>query len=206
MGVMGWISEDPWPLAGTLLVLAAMAVVLARLTQRGRFLQAAGLLAVLGLLVIGVERLWVTDRERVEATLYAVRDAAVRSDFPALEAHLAPDFEMPGPLPGAITKAYIKGRLAQYKFEWIALSNVQISEPGRQTRQSTAEFTARGTWEETSPGGSPNFDATPPRGVRFSFGFREVEPKVWKVTRIDLIDTGLPGVSPERALGSFGGR
>jgi hypothetical protein len=206
MGVMGWISEDPWPLAGTLLVLAAMAVVLARLTQQGRYLQAAGVLAALGLLVIGVERLWVTDRERVEATLYAVRDAAVKSDFPALESHLSPDFEIPGPFPGILSKAYIRGALADYQFEGIYLSNVQIGKPGKQTKRTTAEFTARSTWKSTTAGGSPDFDATPPRGVRFLFGFEEVEPKVWKVSRIELLDTGIPGVSPERALGSFGRR
>lgn len=206
---MEWLSEDPWPLGGTLLVAAAICLALVRFTQQGKYLQWAGVAVVLALLVFGVEHFWVTDRERIEAALYRIRDAVVRSDFDALDAQLAPDFgdeeETPlsGPLSRAITKAYIRGRLQGVQFEFVSLSRVDISDPGQLTRQATADFTARASWKEKTSTGGPDFNGTPPQGTRWSFGFREVEPKVWKVTRIDMIDTGLPNISPEQALGEF---
>jgi hypothetical protein len=193
---MSWISEDPWPVTGTLVVIAVICFLLVRFTQRGKFLIWALAAIVVAALLLVIEHFWVTDRERIEATLYAIAHAAEQSDYKALETFLAPEFEKPG----LITRALIRGKLEATEFEFIHISSLQISEPGRFTRQSTAELIARASWRERTTSGSSDFNATPVAGTRWSFGFREVEPKVWKVTRIDLIDTGLGNVSAEDAL------
>lgn len=193
---MTWISEDPWPIAGALLVAAVVGLLMARFTTQGKFLvwglAAIGLAAVLLL----VERFWVTDRERIEATLHGIADAAKRSDYTALEGFLAPEFGQPS----LIGRAYIRGTLEATEFEFIHLGGMSIGTPGRQTRQATAEVTARASWKEKTRSGGPDFNATTPKGVRFAVGVREVAPKVWKVTRIELIDTGTGNLSPEDAL------
>jgi len=193
---MTWISENPWPVAGTLLGAAVVCLALLRFTTQGRFLVWGLGAAGLAVLLLGVERFWVTDRERIEGTLYAMADAARRSDYEGLEGLLAPEFGKPS----LIGRAYIRGTLEATEFEFINLSGMNVGRPGRQTRQATAEVTARASWKEKTPTGGPNFNATPVAGVRFAVGVREVEPKVWKVTRIELTDTGTGNISPEDAL------
>lgn len=193
---MTLISEDPWPIAGALVVVAVVGLLMVRFTQRGKYLGwALGALGLAAVLVL-VERFWVTDRERIEATLYAIADAVERSDADALESYLAPEFDEEI---GTISRAYMRGRLKAAEFEFLILSNMDISRPGRQTRQATAEVSARASWKERTSTGGPDYNATP-KPTRWSLGLREVEPKVWKVTRIELIDTGVGGVSAGEAL------
>jgi hypothetical protein len=91
---VSWLSENPWPLAGACAVLAVACLVLLKATQQGKYLLRAGVLAALALLVVVVERAWVTDAERIEAVVYDLAAAVRRSDADATLALLTPDVSL----------------------------------------------------------------------------------------------------------------
>ncbi|RUL83890.1 hypothetical protein [Tautonia sociabilis] len=193
---MTWLSEDPWTAVGACAVAAAACLVMVRLSQQGKYLAWAGAAVLAAGLVLLVERLWVTDRERIEAVLYDMADAVKEGDFPRLEGHLAPEFDREI---GTITKIAMRGAVTGLDFEFIRLAQLQIH-AGRLTGMGTANFYGQAQWAERSAEGGATFDATPPPGVGFSFGFREVEPDTWKVSRIDV--TSVPyGGTPESVTG-----
>jgi len=191
---MSWLSENPWPLSGACFGVALILLARVWMFQQGKDLyRAIGALGMAGL-VLSVEWLWVTDRERIEAVIYDIADAVEDGDFERLESHLAPEFASDlsdGNLPGAITKAYLRGRLESMEFDFVHISNLQVSDPGQLTKRARADFTARAHWEQTTSTGSPDFNATPASGTGWTLGFREVEPDDWKVTRIELVRVGV---------------
>ena len=72
---MTYLSEDPTYLAGGLLLLAGAFLVALKVTQQGKYLIRAGIALGLGLVVVVVEWLWVTDNERIEQVVYDLRRA-----------------------------------------------------------------------------------------------------------------------------------
>mgnify|MGYP005851899373 CR=1 FL=1 len=191
-----WLSEDPWPLAGAFALLALLLLVRVKFSQQGKHLIWAG--AALGAagLVVVVEQLWVTDHERIEQTVFDMADAVKAGDFDRLASHLAPEFEEQV---GTISKALLRGTLANADFEFVRIAQLEI-QAGRMTRMGKADFLGQAQWSERSPSFGTSYNATPPPGIGFSFGFREVEPGSWKVTRIDV--TNVPyGGSPESVAG-----
>lgn len=197
---MTWLSENPWPLVGTFGVLALFFLIAVRFTQQGKFLIWAGSCAALALLFWGIERIWVTDRERIESIVYDLANAVKESDYDRIVTHLDPDeFDVPG---GAVGRAFIRGAIERYEFEFVRISNLEV-DAGRLTRRGTADFTAHASYRTSNALGGPNYGATPPQGLGWSLGFREVEPEVWKVTRIDL--TRAPGGLSAQDLLRFGG-
>ncbi len=199
---MTWLSENPWPLVGTFGVLIFIFLVAARFTQQGKFLVWAGVCAGLALLFWGIEQIWVTDRERIEAVVYDLADAVKESDYDRIVAHLDDDeFGVPG---GAVGRAFIRGAIERYEFEFVRISNLEV-EAGRLTRRGTADFTAHASYRSSGALGGPNYGATPPSGLGWSLGFRETEPDVWKVTRIDLT-RGPRGLSTQDIIRFSGGR
>ena len=88
---MIYLSEDPTYLAGGLFLLAGLFAVALKVTQQGKYLVRAGIAVALALVVIVVEWVWVTDNERIENVVYAVRAAVLKSDVDGVLALLAPD-------------------------------------------------------------------------------------------------------------------
>jgi ketosteroid isomerase-like protein len=178
---MEYLSEDPWPLAGALGLVALGFLVALLITQQGKHLIRAGIALGLALAVIGIEHFWVTDNERIEAVVYDLARAVGASDPGAIEAHLAPDFEAPA---GAVGRAVIRASLPNIKFDFVRVSHLRVN-AGAQTRLGTADFTVQTSGMGTAPilGARATF-ATPPSGTDWSLGFRETAPGQWKVTRI----------------------
>ena len=106
---MIWLSENPWPLAGACAVMAVASLMLLRITQRGRYLAWAGAAIGAAVLVLAIERLWVTDRERVAQVVYDLADAVERGDFDRIDGHLAPEFDQQV---GTITRLAMRGAAA----------------------------------------------------------------------------------------------
>jgi hypothetical protein len=186
-----WLSEDPWPLAGMFALVALVFLVRLKISQQGKELARAGVALGLAGLVLLVEWLWVTDRERIEMAVYDMADAVKASDYERLESHLAPEFEQEV---GMITKALLRGTLMSMDFEFVRIAQLEV-QAGKATRMGKADFLGQAQWTRTSQGLGTSFDATPPPGIGFSFGFREVEPNEWKVTRIDV--TRVPYGTPD---------
>src|SRR4051812_40096961 len=90
---MELLSEDPTLLAGGLGVVALAALAALRVTQQGKYLIAAVAAVILALAVIAVERLWITDNERIERVVEDLRRSVAVSDAEGVIAHLAPDVE-----------------------------------------------------------------------------------------------------------------
>src|SRR4051794_9665862 len=86
--LMYYLAEDPsYVLAA--LGLAAMGLLVAlKVTQQGKFLLWAGVVAATALGIFGFERYWVTDAERIEGVVYDLGDAVEASDVERIRSHL----------------------------------------------------------------------------------------------------------------------
>ena len=177
---MEYLSEDPWPLAGILGLVALGFLVALGITQQGKHLIRAGIALGLALAVIGIERAWVTDNERIEAVVYDLARAVGASDPGAIEAHLAPDFESPGE---SVDRVLIRATLPNVKFDFVRVSKLGVH-AGAESRLGTADFTVHASGMATAPLLGSHAFATPPSGTDWSLGFREAAPGQWKVTRI----------------------
>ncbi len=199
---MTWLSENPWPLAGTFGVVALACLIALRITQQGKYLVWAGGALGLALLVIVIEQLWVTDAERVEAVVYDLGRAVRRSDADAVLAHLTPDVTLTQQgatfggdqlrlvrkvLPRANpdmanpARAAIRLTLKNTQFDFVSISHMEAS-VGKLSRQGKADFrvTTAGSFE--SSGVRFNF-ATDASGTDWSLGFREENGR-WLVDSI----------------------
>ena len=181
---MHYLVEDPtYPLIA--LGVAALACLVAlRTTQQGKFLVWAGGLAGIAALWFVVERLVVTDAERVEAVVYELADAVSRSDADAVAALLAPDvtFGRGGRTQGAVQVRLLLPRLDLLHFDYLRIRQLD-AQAGGQTRRGSAEFNviASGTYGGGGLGAGQPFPIT---HTGWSLGFREVTPGVWRVNRI----------------------
>jgi hypothetical protein len=191
---MEYVTEDPTYLAAGLGVLALIFLVMLKVTQQGKYLLYAG--AVLGVLVflLAVERMWVTDNERIEDVVYGLAKAVGESDGDKAAEFLAEDCMMEpsgdrsdllmravssrfaGPLP----PQRLREALPNFKFDYLRITRLQ-AHAGALSGMGTAEFAVHTMGQQTEPFATY---ATPPAGMGWSFGLREVSPHVWKVVRI----------------------
>ena len=87
---MNWLWESPWTIVSVVALLeVALAVALLR-TGRALLLAAIAGVAVLGGVLLFVERMILTDREQVEATLDDLSATLVTNDVPAVLRFIAP--------------------------------------------------------------------------------------------------------------------
>jgi hypothetical protein len=189
--VLTYLSEDPWPLVWTF-GLAAMGFLIALwMTQQGKYLIRAGIALALALLVLGIEYVWVTDNERIERVVYDLAQAVADSDAERALSHLAPEVEVTPrsgrsgmPLPPGLVRATLR----QTQFDFLRVMQLTTN-AGTLSRRGTAEFKVFASAAFINPSSNIQFNyATPPSGMQWSLGFREVEPKVWKVTRITAVN------------------
>lgn len=201
---MTWLSENPWPLAGTFAVLAVLCLILLKTSQQGKYLLYAAILAVLSLSVGIIERIWVTDAERVEAVIYQLTDAVRRSDADATLGLLTADVSLTqtsltigGRRQTALGKA-VRGRLdggeanparvvisnavRDAKFDFLNVSRLQ-ARAGALSRQGRADFRVFVAGSVLGPGGVQYNFATDGSGTDWSLGLRE-EDGQWRVDSI----------------------
>lgn len=205
---MAMLSEDPTYLAGGLGMLAIVFLVALRVTQQGKFLVWAMVAGGIALLVLGIEWIWVTDNERIEAVVYDLRRAVEASDANGVIKHLTPDVQyepgragryLQGPtLRGPLVVAMITSTLSVTHFDFVRISGL-VTHAGAQTRRGTADFQVIAGGSTQSSGFTMNFGTT---GSTWSLGFRETKPNVWQVERISPVQ--LPD-GAQQVLPSDGG-
>jgi hypothetical protein len=211
------LSEDPTYLAGGLLLFAGVFLVALNITQQGKYLVRAGIVLGLALVVVAVEWFWVTDNERIEQVVYALRQAVLNSNADGVLNQMTPNVQYlraDTALSEDATRAMIKNTLSHAEFEFVRISDLQIS-VGQQSRRGQAEFRVftRGRLN-SSPGMAELGTAV----TTWSLGFQETEPGIWKVSRISPVSMpagviNLPGgravkddESPSGYSGKMGGR
>jgi hypothetical protein len=86
---MAWLTEDPTVVLLALGVVAAGIIVAILKTGRGLYVIWLGGVVLLALLVIVIDRFVVTDREKVEDTLYCAAAALEANDIEATASYLA---------------------------------------------------------------------------------------------------------------------
>ncbi len=183
---MGFLSEDPTYLVSGLGAVAVASLIALRVTQRGKFLLAAGASLALALVVIIVERAWVTQGERIAMVVEDLRRAVEASDAEGVTRHLTPDVQFVqgdrtvGSTP---TLAFIRSTLEHAGLDFVRVSGLSTA-AFPQSRRGTAEFRvmAKGSLK-TQVGTAPIGSA----GSEWSLGFQETSPDVWKVNRITPI-------------------
>jgi len=180
---MTFLSEDPTYLAGFLALVGGTFLVALKVTQQVKYL-VWGLTALgLAMAVVVIERIWVTDNERIESVVYELRRAVLAANPEDVLAQLTPDVEYVQDgtsVSGEATRGLIRANLANAAFDFVHVQDLQTS-AGRQTRRGKAEFRiyAKGTLRTslaTYNVGTAN--------STWSLGFQETEPGVWKVNRI----------------------
>jgi hypothetical protein len=188
---MEFLSEDPTYLAGGLALLAGAFLIALKLTQQGKFLVWASAALGAAALVVLVERVWVTDNERIEQTVYGLARAVAASDVPGTLALLDDDVRFVQNLrggtvsvPTSVTRPFIADRVARARFDFLRVTQLRAN-AGGQSRRGTAEFrvVCGGSIEEN--GINFNFGST---NSAWSLGLREASPGVWKVNRITPIE------------------
>jgi hypothetical protein len=154
-----------------------------KVTQQGKYL-AWGLSALgLAMAVVAIERLWVTDNERIENVVYELRRAVLAANPDAVLTHLTPDVEYVHDgvaLSGEATQGLIRENLARASFDFVHVQDLQTS-AGRQTRRGKAEFRvyAKGTLRTSLA----NYNVGTANST-WSLGLEETALGVWKVNRI----------------------
>ena len=155
------------------------------MTQQGKFLAWAGGALGLALLALAVDWFWVTDAERIEQVVLGLKEAVARSDADAALAYLTPEAQLVfrGQVTsGAATREYLRANLERTKFEILRVSHLQAS-AGRRSRRGTADFRTLVGGTHQSASILFNFGPMP---LDWTLGFRETEPGVWKVERLNL--------------------
>ncbi|MDX2035234.1 MAG: hypothetical protein SFX72_01185 [Isosphaeraceae bacterium] len=195
-----YVSEDPWPISAFLAALAFVFLVLLRTRQDGRdFLRMLACLAMIGILLI-VERVWVTENERVEQVVAELIDALSHSDGDRAAALFAPEITIGVSRDSQrldLDRNAFRALLSTITFDWLRISRL-TTHAGAQTRQGSAEFRVSAGGSARSPLGVQLNFATPRSD--WSLGLRKFQDGGWKITRITPISVPFPA---EHAIKSF---
>jgi hypothetical protein len=183
---MHYLTEDPSYVLIVLGIAVLGCLLAVRVTQQGKFLIWAGVLAALAGLIFAVDQFWVTDAERIEGVVYDLARAVEASDVDRIRSHLDDrvSIGMRGhSMDGTAVLGIALRMLKNTHFDFLRVAQL-TTEAGSQTKRGSAEFkvTASGTFNE---GGSQMPLGS--LGTEWSLGFREESPGVWKVTRITAI-------------------
>lgn len=165
-------------------------------------------LACLGLATatLVIERLWVTDLERIETVVYGLVDALRRSDGETAVSFLADDAAVTigdadlGSIRGdaVLDRRLFEKVLSSTKFDLLQIGRLTIK-VGSRTRRGTARFKVLAT-------GSYNGNVRVPfnaAGTEWDLGCRETAPGVWKIERIT--PTSLPADATPYVQGILSG-
>ncbi len=193
------LSEDPTILAGGLVALGVCFLVALKATQQGKYLVYAGGTFGLALVFLAIEWFWVTDNERIEQVVYALRSAVARTDVDGVLEHLAPNvqYQQGGSLISPeLTRSVIQNSLANASFDLVRVSQLRTN-VGKQSRRGTAEFRVFAKGRVESSVGALNIGTA---DSEWSLSFQEVEPHVWKVSRITPVSVPNGVLTRERMV------
>ncbi len=202
---MTYVSEDPWMIVLSLVLLGGSFLIALKTTGQGKYLiWAASALGLAGLL-LAVEWFWVTDNERIERVVYDLRRAVAASDVEGVLVHLTPDVEYSQgelTLSSDGTRDLVRNNLSRAKFDFVRVSDLRTSH-GEQSRRGAAEFRvyAKGSLDTSL--------ATLSMGTAdsaWSLGFEETSKGVWKVNRITALSApqGIMTSTPAPINGGLG--
>ncbi len=187
---MEFLSDDPTYLAGGLAILAGIFLIALKLTQQGKFLVWAGVALGLAVSVVVIERLWVTDNERVEETVYGLARAVAGHDVASMLDRLAPDVQYVNrgtSMPSLATRALAERLVRDADFDFLRISHLEAT-AGGQSRRGRADFQVLCGGSLHGAFGTQNFGSV---RSTWSLGLRETSPGVWKVNRITPVS--IPG-------------
>ena len=187
---MEFLSEDPTSLVSGLGVVAVASLIALRVTQRGKFLLAAAVSLALALVVVVIERAWVTQGERIALVVEDLRRAVEASDVEGVTRHLTPDVQFvqgDRTVGSAMTRAFLRSTLENAGLDFVRVSGLTTA-AFPQSRRGTAEFRVMATGRPKAPMGTGLIGTA---GSAWSLGFQETSPDVWKVNRITPI-SGVP--------------
>ncbi len=178
---MHYLSENPWPLAGSLGLLAVGFLMMLKVTQQGKYLVRAGIAGGLALLVLGIEFAWVTDAERIERVLAEIAASLRASDAEGVVRHLAPDVEVEQGDEdlGRLDPGLIRQILPHIEFQHLYIDRLD-AQAGQSTRRGRATFRASAAGTDAAGLAHQGFAGV----TAWDLGFQEVSPGDWKVTRI----------------------
>ena len=185
---MHYVAEDPTILIGVLVVAALICLIVLKFTQQGKYLVWAVGLGLAAAFVVLLEQVWITDNERIEAVVYALRDATARSDADAVLALTTSDLRLEPSIPGGrglLARAFLKSTLSNTKFEYLLIRHLEVSS-SPQARRGSAQFEvlASGTYQRYNW-------ATSAGQAIWSVGVEEMPDKTWKINRLTAVK--LPG-------------
>ena len=171
-------AEDVWPLIW-LLALAELILFIAMVgTGRGRYLVWMGVVAALAMLLVVLEWVLVTDRERVDAVVDQMARAVRHKDFDAVLRHLAPQCHF-----GGYDRERIR-ELADTELRDIEIDRITVSDRHTQVfpqrKQATAQFLAvvRGKQSKVEQ---------PPYASRWMLTFHQDTTGQWQVVEIERL-------------------
>lgn len=173
-----WLGDEVWPLICLLALVALGLAIAMAATGRGRFFIGVVALACLALLLVAIEYVWVTDRERVDGIVREMADSAVREDASGLVQHLSPTVRY-----GTLDRSAIE-RLASATFEQFAIDRVTVS--GRKTEVFAKQGEARVDFLAVVRGRRNNVDFSP-YPTRWVLTFVKNPQGVWLVEDIEQV-------------------
>lgn len=207
--MLSLFTEDPWPLVYALGAVAVACLVALKVTQQGKYLVWALGAVAASLLLVGLDALIETDRERLEGVLHELANAAAKSDADAVLGLLTDDVSLTqgghtigdgqavdlarrtkGAAARLLTKInptrmLIRATLEGTKFDFVRVTRVE-SEIGSISRQGRARFRVYASGSIAGPSAQYNF-ATDGSGSDWEIGAREVAPGVWKIHRVTAL-------------------
>lgn len=162
-----------------LLALGALVLVIATVaTGRAKFLLGVAALAALAVLLVIVEWLWETDRERVDKVVEILAQAVRDADAAAIERHLAPRCRYGGANRSEIV------RRAESLFQTFEIDKLTIS--GKKTEVFPLRQEARCEFLAVVRGRQSNVEFNP-YPTRWIFTFTQDTSGEWQVSEIQQI-------------------
>jgi hypothetical protein len=173
-----YLGEDVWPIIGLLALVALGLGIAVVATGRGRLLIGIVALACLAIVLLGIEHLWVTDRERVDGIINEMAQSAVREDSAGIVRHLSAHCRY-----GNLDRTGIE-RLASSTFARIEIDKVNVS--SRKTEVFPMRGEARVDFLAVVRGRQNNVDFSP-YPTRWIFTFVQSPEGAWEVEEIQQI-------------------
>lgn len=182
---MHYVLEDPWPIVTICGIVAVASLIALRVSQQGKFLIIALAALAIGLGEFAIERLWVTDAERIEDVVIGLARDVQYNDPDSALARLTLDVVLSvrnASLEGEKARDSIAFGIKQTHFDIISISKLEVNVQTL-ARHGTAEFKALTAGRFGVDMIQSEF---PPNTTDWSLGFEETSPGVWKVDRINL--------------------
>lgn len=168
-----WFTETAWPPIVMLSIVAVACGLAAMLSQRGKWLVAAGLVVVLAGVVWYVEKLIVTPAEQVEANLLAMIDAFQKNNEAETISYISPQSK------GLVALAKLGIQVVDVEPGY-RVTDIRVTTIANDTA-ATSHFRVNATIRMPSQG---NLGHQP---LRFNGKWR-VEAGQWRLTEIEELD------------------